>query len=73
MSGTFRAAGRLLCCCTDFRITRTSTDLIPHLTAAGRRTIAFDFLGFGASDKPEGAVYTFEQQLGDLSRGRLGA
>jgi haloalkane dehalogenase len=41
-------------------------DLIPHLTAAGLRTIAFDFLGFGASDKPEGAVYTFEQQLGDL-------
>ena len=41
-------------------------DLIPHLTAAGRRTIAFDFLGFGASDKPEGAVYSFEQQLGDL-------
>ena len=41
-------------------------DLIPHLTAAGRRTIAFDFLGFGASDKPEAAVYSFEQQLGDL-------
>ena len=41
-------------------------DLIPHLTAAGHRTIAFDFLGFGASDKPEGAVYSFEQQLGDL-------
>jgi haloalkane dehalogenase len=41
-------------------------DLIPHLTAAVRRTIAFDFLGFGASDKPEGAVYSFEQQLGDL-------
>jgi len=41
-------------------------DLIPHLTAAGRRTVAFDFLGFGASDKPEGAVYSFEQQLGDL-------
>ena len=41
-------------------------DLIPHLVAAGRRTIAFDFLGFGGSDKPEGAVYTFEQQLGDL-------
>ena len=40
--------------------------LIPHLAGAGRRTIAFDFLGFGASDKPEGAVYTFEQQLGDL-------
>ena len=41
-------------------------NLIPHLAAAGRRTVAFDFLGFGASDKPEGAVYTFEQQLGDL-------
>ena len=39
---------------------------LPHLAGAGRRTIAFDFLGFGASDKPEGAVYTFEQQLGDL-------
>jgi haloalkane dehalogenase len=41
-------------------------DLIPHLVAAGRRTIALDFLGFGASDKPEGAQYGFEQQLGDL-------
>ena len=41
-------------------------DLIPHLTAAGRKTVAFDFLGFGASDKPEGALYSFEQQLGDL-------
>jgi haloalkane dehalogenase len=41
-------------------------DLIPHLAAAGRRTIAIDFLGFGASDKPEGARYSFDQQLGDL-------
>jgi pimeloyl-ACP methyl ester carboxylesterase len=41
-------------------------DLIPHLTAAGRRTIAIDFLGFGASDKPDGAHYSFGQQLGDL-------
>ena len=40
--------------------------LIPHLVSAGRRTIAIDFLGFGASDKPEGALYSFEQQLGDL-------
>ena len=32
----------------------------------GRRSVAFDFLGFGASDKPEGALYSFEQQLGDL-------
>jgi haloalkane dehalogenase len=41
-------------------------DLIPYLTAAGRRVVAFDFLGFGASDKPDGASYSFEQQLGDL-------
>ena len=41
-------------------------DLIPHLVSAGRRTIAIDFLGFGASDKPEGPRYGFEQQLGDL-------
>ncbi len=27
-------------------------DLIPHLVASGRRVVAFDFLGFGASDKP---------------------
>lgn len=40
--------------------------LIPHLVAAGRRTIAFDFLGFGASDKPKGGIYSFEQQIGDL-------
>jgi haloalkane dehalogenase len=41
-------------------------DLIPHLAAAGRRTVAIDFLGFGASDKPEGARFSFDQQLGDL-------
>ena len=41
-------------------------NLIPHLAAAGRRTVVFDFLGFGASDKPEGALYSFEQQVGDL-------
>jgi pimeloyl-ACP methyl ester carboxylesterase len=41
-------------------------DLIPHLVSAGRRTVAMDFLGFGASDKPEDALYSFEQQLGDL-------
>src|SRR5215469_10408698 len=40
--------------------------LIPHLVAAGRRTIAIDFLGFGASDKPADAVYSFPQQLGDV-------
>ncbi len=41
-------------------------DLIPHLAAGGRRVVAFDFLGFGASDKPSGATYSFKQQLGDL-------
>jgi pimeloyl-ACP methyl ester carboxylesterase len=34
-------------------------DLVPHLAAADRRTIAFDFLGFGASVKSEGALYSF--------------
>jgi haloalkane dehalogenase len=46
---------------------RIYDDLVPCLTAAGRRVVAFDFLGFGASDKPAGASYSFEQQLGDLS------
>jgi haloalkane dehalogenase len=46
---------------------RIYDDLIPYLTATGRRVVAFDFLGFGASDKPAGAAYSFEQQLGDLS------
>lgn len=39
--------------------------LIPYLVAAGRRVVAFDFLGFGASDKP-GSGYSFAQQMGDL-------
>ena len=34
--------------------------------AGGRRVVAFDFLGFGASEKPSGATYSFRQQLGDL-------
>ncbi|MGA8756020.1 MAG: alpha/beta hydrolase [Stellaceae bacterium] len=41
-------------------------DLIPYLAMSGRRVVAFDFLGFGASDKPAGATYSFKQQLGDL-------
>jgi haloalkane dehalogenase len=40
--------------------------LIPHLVAAGRRVVTFDFLGFGASDKPAGAKYSFKQQQSDL-------
>lgn len=41
-------------------------DLVPHLVAAGRRVVTFDFLGFGQSEKPAGAPYSFRQQLGDL-------
>jgi len=41
--------------------------LIPHLVAAGRRVVTFDFLGFGASDKPATAPYSFAQQQGDLA------
>ncbi len=40
--------------------------LIPILVGAGRHVVTFDFLGFGASDKPAGYSYSFEQQLGDL-------
>ena len=45
---------------------RIYDDLVPHLVAAGRRVVTFDFLGFGRSEKPAGAVYTFRQQLDDL-------
>lgn len=38
--------------------------LVPHL--AGRHVVAFDFLGWGDSDKPAGYPYTFEHQKGDL-------
>jgi haloalkane dehalogenase len=41
-------------------------ELIPHLVAAERRVVTFDFLGFGASDKPPGAHYGFKQQQNDL-------
>jgi pimeloyl-ACP methyl ester carboxylesterase len=39
--------------------------LIPHL-APPRRVIAFDFLGWGASDKPPDYPYTASNQVGDL-------
>ena len=45
---------------------RIYDDLIPYLVAGGRRVVTFDFLGFGASEKPADANYSFEQQLGDL-------
>lgn len=41
-------------------------DLIPYLVSAGRRVVTLDFLGFGASDKPQHVPYGFEQQLADL-------
>jgi haloalkane dehalogenase len=41
-------------------------DLIPHLVAGGRRVVPSDFLGFGASNKPADATYSFKQQLDDL-------
>ncbi len=41
-------------------------DLIPYLVAGGRRVVTLDFLGFGASDKPDGAQYSFAQQRGDV-------
>jgi pimeloyl-ACP methyl ester carboxylesterase len=45
---------------------RVYDELIPYLIAGGRRVVTFDFLGFGASDKPVGATYTFKLQLGDM-------
>jgi pimeloyl-ACP methyl ester carboxylesterase len=42
-------------------------DLVPFLVAGGRRVVTFDFLGFGRSDRPAGARYTFEGQVEDLS------
>ena len=38
--------------------------LVPQLAA--RRVVTFDFLGWGASDKPAGHPYTARNQLGDL-------
>jgi haloalkane dehalogenase len=46
---------------------RIYEDIASRLSSAGRRVIAFDFLGFGASDKPDGFPYDFDQQLADLT------
>jgi haloalkane dehalogenase len=40
-------------------------ELVPHL--AGRRVIAFDFLGWGQSDKPAGRKYTAASQTQDVA------
>jgi pimeloyl-ACP methyl ester carboxylesterase len=39
--------------------------LIPFL-APPRRVVAFDFLGWGSSDKPAGYPYTADNQIGDV-------
>src|SRR5205085_1694754 len=39
--------------------------LLPWLSAS-RRVVTFDFLGWGASDKPAGYPYTATNQVGDL-------
>jgi len=39
--------------------------IAPLLAGAGRRVVLFDFLGFGASDKP-GTGYSFDQQVDDV-------
>src|SRR6476620_969434 len=39
--------------------------LVPYLSPP-RRVITFDFLGWGASDKPLGYSYTAKNQEGDL-------
>jgi haloalkane dehalogenase len=39
--------------------------LVPHLNPP-RRVVVFDFLGWGASDKPTGYPYTASNQTGDL-------
>ncbi|QDE39826.1 alpha/beta hydrolase [Luteibacter pinisoli] len=45
---------------------RIYEEIAPRLSGAGHRVIAFDFLGFGASDKPDGYAYSFVQQLADM-------
>ena len=40
--------------------------LAPLLAGAGRRVVAFDFLGYGGSDKPAGYPYTAGNLEGDL-------
>lgn len=40
--------------------------LAPPLVEAGRRTVTFDFLGFGQSGKASDGSYSFHQQLDDL-------
>jgi haloalkane dehalogenase len=41
-------------------------ELVPRLVAARRRVVTFDFLGYGSSDKPVNATYSFKLQENDL-------
>lgn len=41
--------------------------LVPYLVSGGRRVVTFDFLGWGASDKPKGYPYTADNQTRDLA------
>lgn len=45
---------------------RIYDQLAPLLAKGGRRTIVFDFLGFGESDRVPGGPFSFAQQVGDL-------
>jgi pimeloyl-ACP methyl ester carboxylesterase len=45
---------------------RIYDQLVPILVAAGRRVVAFDFLGYGQSDKPNGHAYSTKGMTEDL-------
>ena len=42
-------------------------EIAPRLSAAGRRVVAFDFLGFGRSDKPTDLSYSFDEQVEEMT------
>lgn len=46
---------------------RIYKEVAAKLSAAGRRVVTFDFLGFGISDKPKNFAYSFDQQLADMT------
>ena len=48
------------------RTTCTSTIVCSPYLSPPRRVVAFDFLGWGSSDKPPGYPYTTDNQVGDL-------
>jgi pimeloyl-ACP methyl ester carboxylesterase len=59
-------AGPAIVLCHGFPDNHHLYDLVlPHLR--GRRVVSFDFLGWGASDKPAAYKYTFDGQEADLN------